>query len=86
MEIKKIDGDRVNTRELSKTKVYNSIPQYNSCQVTTNKDQLNNESLYERNNPDMLNAFRDNPYTQSLNSAPRNHIFDPSNNIGPRCN
>ena len=74
METKKLDGDRVNTRELSKTKVYNSLPQYNPCQVTTNKDQLNNDVLYDRNNPDLLNAFRDNPYTQSLNSAPRNNF------------
>ena len=72
IETKKLDGDRLNTRELSKTKVYNSLPQYNPCQVTTNKDQLNNDVLYDRNNPDLLNAFRDNPYTQSLNSAPRN--------------
>ena len=84
MEIKKIDGDRINTREMSKTKVYNSIPQYNPCQVTTNKDQLNNETLYERNNPDILSAFKDNPYTQSLNSAPRNHIHEPKN-VQRRC-
>ena len=72
IETKKIDGDRLNTREFSKTKVYNSLPQYNPCQVTTNKDQLNNDVLYDRNNPELLGAFRDNPYTQSLNSAPRN--------------
>ena len=72
IETKKLDGDRLNTRELSKTKVYNSLPQYNPCQVTTNKDQLNNDVLYDRNNPELLNAFRENPYTQSLNSAPRN--------------
>lgn len=74
IETKKIDGDRVNSRELSKTKVYNSLPQYNPCQVTTNKDQLNNEVLYDRNDPELLNAFRNNPYTKSLNSAPRNNF------------
>jgi hypothetical protein len=72
IETKKLEGDQLNTRELSKTKVYNSLPQYNPCQVTTNKDQLNNDVLYDRNNPNLLNAFRNNPYTQSLNSAPRN--------------
>jgi hypothetical protein len=74
MEIKKIEGDQLNTRELAKNKIYNSLPQYNPCQVTTNKDQLDNESLYDRNNPDMLNAFNNNPYTQSLTNAPRNHL------------
>jgi hypothetical protein len=74
MEIKKLDGDRVNSREMSKTKIYNSIPQYNPCQVTNNKDQLDNDTIYDRNNPEILNAFRDNPYTQSLQSFTRSHM------------
>lgn len=69
VETKKIESDQINARELSKTKVYNSIPQVNSCQVTNNKDQLNNDSLYERNNPSILSAFNQNPYSQSLNSV-----------------
>ena len=68
IDIKKLDSDRVNTRNLSKTKVFNSIPQAEQCYVTTHKDQLNNEPLANRIDPVMLKAFKENPFTKSLSS------------------
>jgi hypothetical protein len=68
METKKLEGDRVNSRNMSKTRVFNSIPQKNECQFTNSKDQLNNDEIYNRNNPEILDAFKKNPYTKSLNS------------------
>ena len=69
LDVKKMDEDRINKRNFAKTKIFNSIPQINKHQITTNKEQLNNESLYDRNNPEILNAFKNNQFTQSLNSV-----------------
>ncbi len=68
VDIKKLDSDRVNTRNLAKTKVFNSIPQAEQCYVTTHKDQLNNKPLAERIDPVMVKAFKENPFTKSLSS------------------
>ena len=55
-------------RGVSITKVYNSMPQKNQFGETHYKDTLPNEPLADRINPDILDAFRKNPYTQSLHS------------------
>ena len=68
MEVKKIEGDIINTRDLSSTIVYNSIKQPQTCSVTTEKQQYNQELIDERNQPDILTAFKENPYTQPLDS------------------
>tara|TARA_B100001123_G_scaffold447284_1_gene604339 strand:+ start:5180 stop:7423 length:2244 start_codon:yes stop_codon:yes gene_type:complete len=59
---------KVNKRGVSSTKVYNSLPQPEKCYQTTNKSTLPNQ---DRLDPDMLTAFKENPYTQSLHS----HVF-----------
>ena len=63
-----IDNARIEDRGVSSTKVYNSMPQKNQFGETHYKDTLPNEPLADRINPEILDAFRANPYTQSLHS------------------
>ena len=66
---KKIESDRINIREPAETVVYDAPPQMNTCGLTTIKDKLPEETQRDRINPELLNAFRNNTYTQSLASA-----------------
>ena len=69
LETKKIEGgDRINTRESVSSKVYNSIKEMKMCSVTKDKNNYNYEIMDERIDPELLNAFRKNPYTKPLNS------------------
>jgi hypothetical protein len=68
MDIKKIDIDIMNHRLNGVDKVYNKLPERNTCNFTTDKDTLNNERISNRIEPALLNPFRDNPYTQPLSS------------------
>ena len=68
VEIKKIQGDVINTRELMSSKVYNSIKHLDSCALTTDKNNYDMDMMEDRIKPDLLNAFRKNPYTQPLSS------------------
>ena len=63
-----IDNARIEDRGVSSTKVYNSMPQKNQFGETHYKETLPNEPLANRINPEILDAFRKNPYTQSLHS------------------
>ena len=55
-------------RGVQRNKVYNSIPQLNEVNITTRKDIVPNEPLADRINPEMVSAFKENPYTQPLSS------------------
>ena len=69
MEIKKLERDYMNSRKPNNTKIYN--PPTNvleQCAITNQKDQLNNEKIASRIEPDTLNAFRNNPFSQPLDS------------------
>lgn len=66
---KKLESDQINIREPSESKVYDAPPQKNYCGLTSIKDKLPEDVQRDRINPDYLNAFRNNPYTQSLASA-----------------
>jgi hypothetical protein len=60
---------RIENRGVMSTKIYNSIPQANQFGETHFKDTLPNEPIgIDRINPDILDAFRKNPYSQSLHS------------------
>ena len=60
---------RIENRGVMSTKVYNSIPQPNQFGETHFKDTLPNSPIgIDRINPDILDAFRKNPFTQSLHS------------------
>ena len=61
-------NEYLNERGVQANKVYNSIPQINEVNVTSNKDVVPNEPLADRINPGMIKAFKENPYTQSLKS------------------
>ena len=62
------DNQRIENRGVMSTKVYNSVPQPNMFGETHQKDTLPNKPLADRIDPGILDAFRKNPYTQSLQS------------------
>ena len=64
-----IQSAYLNERGVQPSQIYNSIPQINQFNISTQKDTLPNEPLEFRNaDPSILTAFRKNPYTQSLES------------------
>tara|TARA_B100000674_G_C37949620_1_gene966599 strand:- start:24 stop:1577 length:1554 start_codon:yes stop_codon:yes gene_type:complete len=68
VDIKKIESDYFNPRINNMDKVYQEIPTDNTCEYTQEKDTLDNVKLADRLDPNMLDPFRENPYTQSLAS------------------
>jgi len=68
INVNKLESDIINTRELAASKIYNSIPQPEACGVTTTKSIVDNETIEERINPEILEQFKKNPYTQPLDS------------------
>ena len=66
---KRIEGDQINIREPAETFIYNAPPQKNNCGLTRVKSKLPEETIRQRMNPDILKAFKENPYTQSLSSS-----------------
>ena len=63
-----IQNKYLNERGVQANKVYNSIPQMTTCNITQEKEIVPNEPLANRINPEIVSAFKENPYTQSLNS------------------
>ena len=63
-----IQNQYLNERGTQANKVYNSIPQLVNANITQEKEIVPNEPLADRINPDIVQAFRENPYTQSLTS------------------
>ena len=63
------NNKKLEKREIISNKVYNSIPQLNQFGETNVKDSLPNQELSNRLDRNILNAFRQNPYTQPLDSA-----------------
>ncbi len=63
-----IQNKYLSERGVQANKVYNSIPQMTSFNMTQQKEIVPNEPLADRINPVMVDAFKENPYTQSLNS------------------
>lgn len=68
MTIDKIENDYFNHHISNMDKIYQEIPQDNTCQLTTEKVPLNNKRLSDRLDPQNLDPFRENPYTHSLAS------------------
>ncbi len=66
---RRIEADQINIREPAETFVYNAPPQKNNCGLTRVKSKLPENTNRERINPEILNAFKENPYTQSLTSS-----------------
>jgi len=63
-----IQNKYLNERGVQANKVYNSLPQMSSVNLTQEKEIVPNEPLADRINPVIVNAFKENPYTQSLTS------------------
>jgi len=63
-----IQNQYITERGVQANKVYNSIPQITSFNITQEKEIVPNEPLADRINPDIIKAFQENPYTQSLTS------------------
>jgi hypothetical protein len=68
ININKLESDIVNTRDLTASKVYNSIPQADICGITSDKNTLDTQAIEDRINPEILKQFKENPYTQPLDS------------------
>ena len=62
------DNRRLMERGLAADKVYNSLPQISTCNVTKEGNRLPNKPIDDRLDPGILDAYRENPYTQSLHS------------------
>ena len=69
VEIKKIESDYMNQSENKLGKVYSTSRDKTSYRLTTMKNKLDDDDLLsERIDKDLLNPFKNNPYTQSLSS------------------
>lgn len=68
LDIKKIEQDYITQHGTNISKIYGKIPSDNTCQITKDKDTLNNKVLSDRIYPDLLDPFRKNPLTQPLSS------------------
>ena len=69
IEHRRIEGDQINIREPAETFIYNAPPQKNNCGLTRVKSKLPEDTIRSRINPDILDAYKENPYTQSLSSS-----------------
>lgn len=66
--INKIESDYFTQYQTGIDKVYDEIPTKNQYELTTMKTRLEDESIATRIDPKLLNPFRNNPYSQSLES------------------
>ena len=67
MEIRKVEQDRENDRDFAATKVVDMGPTRAACEGTREKDTLVTQT--ERQDPELLEAFRDNPFSKPLDSS-----------------
>ena len=68
VDIQKIEKDYFNPRINNQDKIYQEIPQDYVCEYTQDKETLDNIKISDRLDPNMLNPFRNNPYTHTLSS------------------
>jgi hypothetical protein len=63
-----IQNQYLNERGVMASTMTSSIPQMSECNFTSVKETVPNEPIADRINPNILSAFRSNPYSQSLES------------------
>ncbi len=63
-----IQNQYINERGVTPSVISNSLPQMSECNLTSMKEIVPNEPIADRINPVILDAFKSNPYTQSLES------------------
>ena len=68
IDIKKLESDIINIREMNVNKIYSSVPGKIDCSNTSDKVPLPQDMNTERIEEDILAAFKKNPYSQSLSS------------------
>ena len=69
MEIKKIESDYMTHHTTGLDKVYQEIPRDFACKYTRDKFELEDaDQLIKQIDPELLNPFRENPFTKSLAS------------------
>jgi len=70
IDSKKMDGDRINSYQPGLSKVYQAIADTSvPCSLTAERNVYDEDKIgIDRINPALLDAFRSNPYTQSLES------------------
>ena len=68
IDVKKLESDILNIREMGVTRITNSIPGKIEQSQTNGKVPLPEDRNRDRFNPEMLEKFKDNPLTQSLSS------------------
>ena len=66
--INKLESDYINVRRDNPNKVYQTGPRGEQYELTTMKDKLNDSSISARIDKELLDPFRNNPYTQPLSS------------------
>ena len=68
IDIKKLESDIINIRDMNVDKIYGSVPGKIDGAQTNEKVPLQQNINVERLENDILDAFKENPYTQSLSS------------------
>ena len=68
MEINKLDYDYMNHRLNAVERVYQTPQNDSNGEITTMKVRLEDNKIATRIDPSLLNPFRNNPLTQSLES------------------
>lgn len=68
IEARKKVSQEEQTHELNADRVYSNTPDSNICQITKVSNKNDGDDISERINPEILDTFKANPYTQSLNS------------------
>jgi hypothetical protein len=69
LEHRRVESSQINRREPAENAVYQAPPQQNQCGLTTVRQKLPEQIQRDRIAPDILNAFRNNPYTKPLSTA-----------------
>ena len=69
VSIARLDSDRFNNRLFTPASVFPMPPAKENYGHQVQPQQYNEQIQLQRNSPDILNAFRQNPYTQSLTTS-----------------
>ena len=68
IDIKKLESDIINVREMNVNKIYSSVPGTIEEGETRSRVPLQQDINVSRIENEVLEAFKKNPYTQSLSS------------------
>ena len=69
MHVNKIQDNYINKRQGLRTNIKKVIPSLSSCGLTKSRNSVDYNKISSRINSEFLDAHRNNPYTQSLDSV-----------------